>query len=703
MVVKSAADGKGPRDAMNLTAPSTSALAVAPSHTMLSSVVKPKDSPPMTPYKPNEWHVALESAGLLTQFHDVPTGLCEGFTVDFPIISRIQNPPNKESVNLYLNKFNKIISKETDKKRYLGPFTLPTLVNLIGLFQSFPISIIPKPGQPGKFRLIQNFSYPLTPSHEFPSPSINSFISVGNFPTTWGTFKIVALLIARLPPGLEAATRDVAEVYRTIPLHPSQWPAVVIRAPDKLYYIDKCLLFGAAPSAGAYGHVADAAAEIFRLEGIGPLDKWVDDHVFFRVKRVHLANYNDCQTAWNLDIQNSGPISQSGSRLVWYASKDHASGIADEFNEDCSKPIQDLSHQSHRSEHDALFTYCLDDINKISDRLGIPWEKSKDQLFASSTTYIGFVWDLNSRSVSLAVGKIEKYRNAIREWSNRPTHMLKDVQQLYGELLHASATLREGRAYLTGLEHMLKVCSDKPFMPHRPVKSVADDLLWWDESLRSGRVKLSIPPHLLFADIQAFSDASSSMGMGIVISGRWRAWRLLPGWKNAQGVTRDIGWAKAVRFEMLICTINILHTGLTKVVIYGDNTGIIEGWWAGRHRNPETNNIFQRLHSFLAQINHGRTVHTCYVPSAENPVDSPSRGKYPPAHLLPRIPIPPPLVPFIIDANDPLTPVEQEFTPSPPNFSSNSLHSRRRNIQDSHSRWRITCWEENDLVRQTLI
>jgi hypothetical protein len=175
------------------------------------------------------------------------------------------------------------------------------------------------------------------------------------------------LLIAHLSPGSEAATRDVAEAYRTIPLHPSQWPAAVVRAPGELYYIDKCLSFGAAPSAGVYGHVADAAAEIFRSEGIGPLDKWVDDHVFFHVKRVHLANYNDCQTAWNLDIQNSGPISQSGSRLVWYASKDHTSGIADKFNEDCSKLIQDLSHQSHRSEHDTLFTYCLDDIDKISD------------------------------------------------------------------------------------------------------------------------------------------------------------------------------------------------------------------------------------------------------------------------------------------------------------------------------------------------
>jgi hypothetical protein len=494
MAVKFAVNGKEPRDATNPTAPSTSAPAVAPSGTTTSSVPKPRNNPPTTPYKPNEWHAALQNAGLLTRFHSVPTGLHEGLSVDFPIIARIQNPPNKESVELYLNEFNKTISNETNKKRYLGPFTLSILVNLIGPFQSSPISIIPKLGQPGKFRLIQNFSYPLTPSLDFPSPFINSFISTEKFPTMWGTFEIVVLLIARLPPGSEAATRDVAEAYRTIPLHPSQWPVVVIRAPDDLYYIDKCLSFGAAPSAGAYGHVADVAVEIFRSEGIGPLDKWVDDHVFFRVRRAHLANYNDSRAAWNLDIQNSGPIRQSGSRLAWYTGKDHVNGTANELNEDCGKPILDLSHQSSRSAHDALFTYCLDDIDKISDKLGIPWEKSKDQLFASSTTYIGFVWDLNSHSVSLAGGKIEKYRNAIKEWLSRPTQVLKDVQQLYGKLLHASAALREGRAYLTGLERMLKVCSDRPFMPHRPVKSIADDLLWWDECLRSDRVKLSIPP-----------------------------------------------------------------------------------------------------------------------------------------------------------------------------------------------------------------
>jgi hypothetical protein len=146
MAVKFAVDGKEPRDATNPTAPSTSAPAVAPSRTTPSSVPKPRNNLPTTPYKPNEWHAALQNAGLLTCFHSVLTGLHEGFSVDFPIISRIQNPPNKESVELYLDEFNKTISNETNKKRCLGPFTLPILVNLIGPFQSTPYQSFPNRG-----------------------------------------------------------------------------------------------------------------------------------------------------------------------------------------------------------------------------------------------------------------------------------------------------------------------------------------------------------------------------------------------------------------------------------------------------------------------------------------------------------------------------------------------------------------------------
>jgi hypothetical protein len=121
-------------------------------------------------YKVDEWHSALKSASLLTRFYKIPIGFHEGFHVDFPIIDRVQTPPNKDSVNIYSEEFNKTLRKELDKERYIGPFLPHNLISLIGPFQSSPISIIPKPGRPGKFRLVQNFLFPIKPTPVFCFP-----------------------------------------------------------------------------------------------------------------------------------------------------------------------------------------------------------------------------------------------------------------------------------------------------------------------------------------------------------------------------------------------------------------------------------------------------------------------------------------------------------------------------------------------------
>ena len=119
--------------------------------------------------------------------------------------------------------------------------------------------------------------------------------------------------------------------------------------------------------------------------------------------------------------------------------------LIEEFNENCTFPIHDLFAQSPHSQHNAAFTYNLDDIN-FSDQLGIPWEKSKDQLFASSTTYIGFLWNLQAWTVSLAPKKTKKYLSMINDWLHRPAHVLKDVESLHGKLLHTCAVIPHGHA-----------------------------------------------------------------------------------------------------------------------------------------------------------------------------------------------------------------------------------------------------------------
>ena len=124
-------------------------------------------------------------------------------------------------------------------------------------------------------------------------------------------------------------------------------------------------------------------------------------------------------------------------------------GRSEEFDEDMASPLQDLSRTSERSQEDALFTYADDDIDRLSNELGIPWETSKTIPFGSTVSYLGFVWDLDACMVAISAEKKLKYLNAIEEWERKPRHALAEVQKLYGKLLHASLVVPAGRTYLT--------------------------------------------------------------------------------------------------------------------------------------------------------------------------------------------------------------------------------------------------------------
>ena len=299
--------------------------------------------------------------------------------------------------------------------------------------------------------------------------------------------------------------------------------------------------------------------------------------------------------------------------------------------------------------------YGIMDIDRISHELGIPWESSKDQPFASTTIYIGFLWDLDARTVRLSPEKIEKYAGAINDWLARPKHTLKNVQELYGKLLHAASILIQGRAYLVGLEGMLSTCANRLFAPHRPSNGIAEDLRWWREKILSRSCIRPIIPPPTFLDLKAFSDASSGFGISIVIGQRWHSWRLILGWRTTNG-QRDIGWAEALGFKLLIRAIDAILISEHHVKVHGDNTGVIEGWHVGRHRNAAVNTVFRNIHSFLEMAKRVCSIAPHYVPSADNPADPPSRGILGPAHLvLPSFPIPEHTREFIVDTTSPLS------------------------------------------------
>jgi hypothetical protein len=120
-----------------------------------------------------------------------------------------------------------------------------------------------------------------------------------------------------------------------------------------------------ASAGGVYGHLADAGADILRANGIGPLSKWVDDHIFLRIQCIHLDSYNDDRRRWKEEIGENGGQIHDGSR-IWYRGKAMPNGKHEEFDEDCSTHLLNLSENA-RTPLDRKYSYNDDDINTISD------------------------------------------------------------------------------------------------------------------------------------------------------------------------------------------------------------------------------------------------------------------------------------------------------------------------------------------------
>ena len=392
-VPPSAPTGSAPRGVESLaTPPVTHAPGAAVPIMGLKAALELRRLKALTPYNPDAWELLLSSVNLTAKYPYIPEALHYGFRADVPSIRSSYTPPNNASVHEHENTLNQMFTKELSLGCYLGPYSHAEIESVLGPFQSSPLSIIPKLGRPGKFCLIQSLSFP----HNTPNtPSINSCINSDQFPCTYGTFDIVSHLIWHLPPGLQAAICDVSEAYHTVPLAPSEWHGLVVRMSDISFAVDTCLCFGFGPSGGLYGALAGVAVDIFHAKGIGPISHWVDDHIFFCIQREFLADFNQGHNLTADIIQCNGG-QQSDGGWVWYQGDPLPGGYHAEFDDDHTFPIHDLSMSSPWSEEDGKYTYNFDDINRISDVLGIPWEASKDINFTSSVMYLGFVWDLTA-------------------------------------------------------------------------------------------------------------------------------------------------------------------------------------------------------------------------------------------------------------------------------------------------------------------
>ena len=268
--------------------------------------------------------------------------------------------------------------------------------------------------------LIQDLSHPHTNSH---TVSINSHLNSDKFPCTWDTFCTVCTLIRNLPLGSQAAVCDIAEAYRIIPLHESQWVGVVVHISNspELFALNTSNCFGCTTAGGLFSMFSDVLADLLQAKGIGPILKWVDDFIFIRIPQGNIQGYNKAHDKNHKIITSNGGKLQTGGQ-IWYKGKSLPDVGAEHFTEDLSFPLRQI-HTSH--SNNAAYLYDMEEIDEVTTLLGIPWEVSKDVPFNQVVPFIGLTWDLENKTISLSEAKKEKYLQAILKWRQRTVRKLE--------------------------------------------------------------------------------------------------------------------------------------------------------------------------------------------------------------------------------------------------------------------------------------
>ena len=391
--------------------------------------------------------------------------------------------------------------------------------------------------------------------------SVNSQINIDDFRCDWGTLNDIRAIVIDAPLGSEAATLDVNSAFRCCPILPSQQRNFIIRWNDA-FFIDHNAPFGATSAGGVFGRVADAKSAILASKGFGPSKNWVDDFVFFRF-----------------------PISLD--------------------------------------QNPPSFSYSLSDIYALAIQLGWPWKESKTRPFATEFKYLGFLWDLSTKSVCIPEAKKLRYLSKLDSWVSGNKFSRKEAESVLGTLVHCSLALPDGRSRLPALSRFVASFNylTSSFVRRSPNPSVISDISWWRTHLSSefcGSL-LSRPPNP--SPVEFWVDASSSWGIGIVFGGEWDAWCFHAGW-DKDG--RNIGWAEFVAIELGL--LFAIHHGYSDIhfTIKSDNQGVIHAIQGGRSRSPGQNLVLQRITSLLSQ--HKFWISSLYVHSVDNLADPPSRG-----------------------------------------------------------------------------
>ena len=228
--------------------------------------------PPITVIRPlnaSEFARELTAHPQPQQVSYVLNGLRNGFRLGFRPLRKLSSArKNKLSAFQHPKIIDDYLANEVAFHRVAGPFSHPPFPNLH--VSSF--GVIPKKGQPGKWRLIVDLSSPS-------GSSVNDGIDPEEFAMHYVKVDQIIQMVDKYGPGTMMAKFDVEAAYRNIAIHPADRYLLGLKWRGQ-YYVDLTLPFGLRSAPYIFSAVADMVEWILlNSHGVSDLMHYLDDFI----------------------------------------------------------------------------------------------------------------------------------------------------------------------------------------------------------------------------------------------------------------------------------------------------------------------------------------------------------------------------------------------------------------------------------------
>ena len=343
--------------------------------------------------------------------------------------------------------------------------------------------------------------------------------------------------------------------------------------------------------------LADAGADIFRGTGNGSPREMGRRPRLLPGPPSTPHGYNAQRAEWHHEIQATWRPQAGGQpALVW--GKGLPNGSAEEFDEDCSTKLRDLTAYFPAISQQTRISPMQTQTSMGSRRtLASDGKTAKSIPFGQKSHIWVSGGTCTPREVHLPDEKKARYLAAIAEWKKKRTHNLLETQRLIRQATARSA----GHPCRTSSPHQLgghaRLFQQQSFPPAHPSpRHPGRPGLVADTSLASTIIVIPIPrpthpsPSTEPTRTQAQALAWQSRLAHDGERGDWP-----PDGSPKDGTSSG---PKPVGFELLAICLCALSGKGEHIVVYGDNRGVVEGWWKRCSANKPTNHVFRRILQF---------------------------------------------------------------------------------------------------------